>query len=94
MAKAAAPITHGEAHHAGAQEGNSRRLQGLFQVDVVTAPPGGGDFSAFNPDFSKYRVIVMNYDAPDERWPDSLKASFEAYVRTAAAALGDGTRRG
>jgi hypothetical protein len=26
---------------------------GLFQVDVVTAPPAGGDFSAFNPDFSK-----------------------------------------
>lgn len=54
---------------------------GLFQVDVVTAPPAGGDFSAFHPDFTRYRVIVMNYDAPDERWPDSLKTSFESYVR-------------
>jgi type 1 glutamine amidotransferase len=26
-------------------------------------------------------VVVANYDAPDERWPDSLKASFEQYVR-------------
>ena len=41
---------------------------GLFQVDVVTAPPAGGDFSAFKPDFAKYKVVVWNYDAPDERW--------------------------
>ena len=27
---------------------------GLFKVDVVTAPPSGGDFSAFHPDFKKY----------------------------------------
>ena len=54
---------------------------GLFRVDVVTAPAAGGDFSAFNPDFAKYQVVVMNYDAPDGRWPDSVKASFEAYVR-------------
>jgi type 1 glutamine amidotransferase len=54
---------------------------GIFQVDGVTAPPKGGDFSAFNPDWSKYQVVVWNYDAPDERWPDSLKSSFEQYVR-------------
>ncbi|HLH17008.1 MAG TPA: ThuA domain-containing protein [Bryobacteraceae bacterium] len=53
----------------------------IFQVDVVTAPPRGGDFSAFHPDWSKYQVVVWNYDAPDDRWPDSLKASFEEYVR-------------
>jgi len=54
---------------------------GLFQVDVVTAPPRGGDFSNFKPDWSKYQVVVANYDAPDERWSDSLKSSFEQYVR-------------
>jgi len=54
---------------------------GLFQVDVVTAPPAGGDFSAFKPDFSKYAVVVWNYDAPDERWTADLKTSFEKYVR-------------
>ena len=41
---------------------------GLIQVDVVTAPPANGDFSNFKPEFSKYQAIVMNYDAPDERW--------------------------
>jgi len=54
---------------------------GIFQVDVVTAPPKGADFSAFKPDWSQYQVVVFNYDAPDDRWPDSLKASFEQYIR-------------
>ena len=46
---------------------------GLFQVDVVTAPPSNGDFSGFHPDFSKYRAIVLNYDGPDR--PADLKAT-------------------
>ncbi len=54
---------------------------GLFDVDVLTAPPKGSDFSDFHPDWSKYRVIVFNYDAPDERWPDSVKQSFESYMK-------------
>src|SRR5262245_15625254 len=55
---------------------------GLFAVTVVTAPPSTGDVSAFAPEFSKYRVVVLNYDAPDDRWPASLKTSFEQYVAT------------
>jgi len=54
---------------------------GLFAVDVVTAPTAGDAFSGFAPEFSGYQVVVMNYDAPDERWPAPLKASFETYVR-------------
>jgi uncharacterized protein len=53
---------------------------GLFATTVVTAPPPGADYASFAPEFSKYRVVVMNYDAPDERWPASLKAAFERYV--------------
>lgn len=53
---------------------------GLFRVDVVTAPPAGGDFSTFQPRWSDYQAVVFNYDAPDERWPDTLKASFEQYM--------------
>lgn len=49
---------------------------GLFQVTVVTAPQG--DFSNFQPEFSKYQVIVMNYDAPE--WPANLKTAFEQFV--------------
>ncbi len=52
---------------------------GLFQVDVVTAPPSGGDFKNFKPDFSQYQAVVLNYDGPD--WPADVKASFESYVK-------------
>ena len=31
--------------------------------------------------WQRYKAVVMNYDAPDERWPSPLKASFEQYVR-------------
>lgn len=51
---------------------------GLFRVDVVTSPVSTGDFSNFKPDFTKYQVIVSNYDAPE--WPAELKASFEKYM--------------
>jgi type 1 glutamine amidotransferase len=52
---------------------------GLFDVDVVTAPPS--DLSTFAPVFSRYQVVVLNYDAPDDRWPAALKSSFEDFVK-------------
>lgn len=54
---------------------------GLFDTDVITAPPAGGDFSQFHPEWSKYQVVVFNYDAPDDRWSSDLKSSFETYMR-------------
>jgi type 1 glutamine amidotransferase len=55
---------------------------GLFAATVVTTPPANGDFSRFMPDFAKYQVVVMNYDAPDDRWPAALKTAFEQYVKS------------
>jgi type 1 glutamine amidotransferase len=52
---------------------------GLFQVDVVTAPASGGDFSNFHPDFTKYQVVVSNLDSPE--WPVDLMSSFEQFVK-------------
>src|SRR5688572_30240553 len=54
---------------------------GLFATTIVSAPPAKGDVSAFMPDFAKHQVVVLNYDAPDERWSPTVKASFEQYVR-------------
>ena len=54
---------------------------GLFTTTVVTAPPANGDFNSFAPAFAKYQVVVLNYDAPDGRWPEAVKASFEQYVK-------------
>jgi len=52
---------------------------GLFEVEVVTAPPSNGNLSTFQPDFSKYQAILFNYDAPD--WPAALKDSLERFMR-------------
>ncbi|MEO6817082.1 MAG: hypothetical protein ABI177_10305 [Edaphobacter sp.] len=30
---------------------------GLFDTAVITAPPAGGDFSQFHPEWSKYQVL-------------------------------------
>jgi len=54
---------------------------GLFQVDVLTSPPVGGDFSKFKPEFSRYRVVVSNYDGTDDQWPAEVKSAFEQYMR-------------
>ena len=53
---------------------------GLFDVDVLTASPS--DLSSFTPVFSRYQVVVLNYDAPDDRWPAALKSSFEDFVKS------------
>ena len=66
---------------------------GLFAVTVVTAPAATGELTTFAPEFGKYKVVVMNYDAPDERWPASLKTSFEQYM-TKGGGLRIRARRG
>ena len=53
---------------------------GRFSVDVVTAPTSTGSLTDFKPRFADYAVVVLNYDAPDDRWPEPLKRAFEDYV--------------
>ncbi len=52
---------------------------GLFQVDVATTPPKGGDMATFNPNFDSYRVVVSNYNG--EPWSAQTNAAFEKYVK-------------
>lgn len=52
---------------------------GLFSVTVQTIAAGGA--APVSLDFSRYRAVVLNYDAPDERWPAELRSRFEAYVK-------------
>jgi uncharacterized protein len=52
---------------------------GRFTVEVATTPAKGQDMSAFQPDFSKYAVVVSNYNG--DPWPDKTQAAFEKYVR-------------
>ncbi len=54
---------------------------GLFTADVVTAPAANGTLAGFQPSFAGHGAVVLNYDAPDDRWPSGLKSSLENYVR-------------
>jgi type 1 glutamine amidotransferase len=47
-----------------------------FTVDVATTPPKSTE--GFKPDFSKYDVIVLNYNGAD--WPADTKKAFEDYM--------------
>jgi type 1 glutamine amidotransferase len=52
---------------------------GLFTVEVATSPGQGRDLSGFKPAFSKYDVIVSNYNG--DEWPDETKTAFDDYVK-------------
>ncbi len=51
---------------------------GLFTVDVATAPPNGANMETFKPEFSKYDVVVLNYNGDD--WSAASRTAFENYV--------------
>lgn len=51
---------------------------GRFQVDVATSPPQGADMSSFHPDFSKYAVVVSNYNG--DLWPEQTRVEFEKFL--------------
>jgi uncharacterized protein len=54
----------------------------LFEVDVLTAPPKGGDFSDFKPDFGSYKLVVGNYNEfpSGDKWPGLVQSAFEQYM--------------
>lgn len=52
---------------------------GLFESDIVLTPEAGGDMSAFRPDFSKYDVVVLDYNG--DRWPAQTDEAFMRYVQ-------------
>lgn len=54
---------------------------GRFRVDVATTPDAKaakGDWDAFRPDFSKYDVVLSNYNG--QPWPQPVKEALEKYV--------------
>jgi hypothetical protein len=51
---------------------------GIFTCDILTSPDKGGDMSGFNPVFSKYKLVVLDYNG--DSWSDKTKAAFVEYV--------------
>jgi len=51
----------------------------LFTVDVAKTPAKGGDMSAFQPDFKKYNIVVVDYNG--ESWSAKTNAAFLDFVK-------------
>jgi uncharacterized protein len=52
---------------------------GLFSAEVMITPDKGGDMKDFNPDFSRYRLVVIDYNG--DYWSEKTKTSFVEYVK-------------
>lgn len=52
---------------------------GRFEVEVVKTPPRGEDMSGFQPPWSDYAAVVLDYDG--EEWPEPAKESFVKYMK-------------
>jgi uncharacterized protein len=51
---------------------------GLFTVDVATSPPQGQPLDRFHPDFTRYGVVISNYNG--DSWSERTRKAFEEYV--------------
>lgn len=51
---------------------------GLFEVDVIITPDSAEKMDSFEPDFSSYSLVIINYGGVE--WKQSVKTRFENYV--------------
>jgi type 1 glutamine amidotransferase len=61
---------------------------GKFRVDVSTTPPAGspaGAWDSWRPEFSRYQVVVNNFNGghlkDGIRWPARVEQAFSAYLK-------------
>jgi len=58
---------------------------GLFQVEVLTAPPDNATLASFKPNFAAYQLIVLNYNdfGPKNAgdWPEDTQNAFLDFVK-------------
>ena len=57
----------------------------IFTVDIATSPAKGEDMSAFNPPFSEYDLVVLDYTG--DSWPEATKTAFVDYVSNGGGVL-------
>jgi type 1 glutamine amidotransferase len=52
---------------------------GLFSSEIMTTPDKGGDMKTFDPDFSKYKLVVIDYNA--DSWSEKTNNAFVDFVK-------------
>ncbi|MCX6334456.1 MAG: ThuA domain-containing protein, partial [Bacteroidia bacterium] len=51
---------------------------GLFSTKIVITPPAGQDMSKFNPNFSNYDLVVIDFEG--DAWPEKTVAALKQFV--------------
>jgi hypothetical protein len=60
---------------------------GMFSSEIMVTPDTSGDMSTFNPDFSKYKLVVLDYNEQvpggknGDSWSEKTNAAFLEFVR-------------
>lgn len=52
---------------------------GLFSAEIMIAPDKGGDMKTFDPDFSKFKLVVIDYNG--DSWSEKTNNAFVEYVK-------------
>jgi uncharacterized protein len=58
---------------------------GLFTSEIMITPEKNGDMKAFTPEFSKYKLVVLDYNG--DSWSEKTKAEFLKYVTNGGAVV-------
>jgi hypothetical protein len=51
---------------------------GIFSTKLINTPPKGEDMSGFSPDFSKYDLVVIDYEG--DAWPEKTVTAYKDFV--------------
>ena len=52
----------------------------LFEAEIATSPPQGGNMAEFTVDFSGYQLVVLDYNG--DTWAEPMKMDFLDFVRS------------
>jgi type 1 glutamine amidotransferase len=77
-------IIDGQNNHRNMDEGTKMMKTyleetGLFTVETATTPKKGENMDGFNPDFSKFDIVLSNYNG--DSWPQKTNEAFEKFVK-------------
>ncbi len=58
---------------------------GMFSSTILTTPQKGEDMSGFNPDFSKYNLVVLDYEG--DMWPEATNVALADFINQGGGLL-------
>jgi type 1 glutamine amidotransferase len=52
---------------------------GMFSAEIMQTPDQGGDMTSFDPDFSKFKLVVLDYNG--DSWTEKTNTGFIDFVK-------------